>query len=168
MNIQIDFLHNISIQFYVSYTTVFISVRTVPIRLSGGSYKYSGRVELFYQSEWETVCDDFFDLQDAHVACHQLGYHIALQFGSAASMGYGQGTGPIHMDDLQCTGAETNLQDCKFDGWKVHDCGHSEDVGVVCSSRSPVCRPSSGIQKGSGKRFLLAIILCVLIVMCFY
>ena len=44
------------------------------IRLMGGSSSLEGRVEVCYSNQWETVCDDSWDLTDASVACQQLGY----------------------------------------------------------------------------------------------
>jgi hypothetical protein len=45
---------------------------------------------------------------------------------------FGRGTGDILLDDLGCTGTEDSLFDCSNRGIGVHNCGHSEDVGVVC------------------------------------
>ena len=59
---------------------------------------------------------------------------------------FGQGTGAIHMDDLQCTGSEASIFDCPYSGWGRGNCKkHDEDAGVICSSgRSK--RKSQGVN----------------------
>ncbi|XP_035697079.1 deleted in malignant brain tumors 1 protein-like [Branchiostoma floridae] len=104
------------------------------IRLVGGSTSYEGRVEVRPVDSyvWGTVCDDSFDMLDAAVVCRSLGYTGAQEYRGSAS--FGRGSGPIYMDDLACTGSEISLFSCSYRGWGVENCGHSEDVGVVCTS----------------------------------
>ena len=100
------------------------------VRLVEGQTPESGRVEIYYNRTWGTVCDDGWDLEDGHVVCRMLGYTLSTQVkGNAA---YGRGTGPIWLDEVRCNGDETNINNCPNTGWGVHDCGHSEDASVTC------------------------------------
>lgn len=46
---------------------------------------------------------------------------------------YKGGSGLILFDELDCTGDEVSLEQCNHEGFYVHDCDHSEDVGVICN-----------------------------------
>ena len=103
------------------------------MRLVGGSWNGEGRVEVFFNGEWGTVCDDNWDLNDATVVCRQLGYATAV--GAPDSAHFGSGSGRIWLDDVICTGSEGSIVNCQHDGWGSHNCGHGEDASVVCTSK---------------------------------
>ena len=102
------------------------------IRLVGGSSYNEGRVEVNYNGEWGTVCDDGWDDTDAGVVCRQLGFGSS---GTAiGSAGFGQGSGSIWLDSVTCTGNESTLASCGHLGVNItKSCTHSEDAGVRCS-----------------------------------
>ena len=100
-------------------------------RLVGGSTPREGRVEVYINNQWGTVCDDHWSTTAAQVVCQQLGYSSSTSAHGGAY--FGQGSGRILLDDVSCTGSETSLATCSHLGVGSHNCGHSEDVGVVCS-----------------------------------
>ena len=56
---------------------------------------------------------------------------ITVEVVSIGSAYFGPGTGPINMDDVICTGAESMLTSCSYN--PIHNCGHHEDASVICA-----------------------------------
>uniref|UniRef100_A0A3P9J6W6 Zgc:112492 n=1 Tax=Oryzias latipes TaxID=8090 RepID=A0A3P9J6W6_ORYLA len=104
------------------------------LRLSGGESPAEGRVEVFHNGKWGTVCDDGWDMKEAQVVCRQLDFPGAKSVITGKS--YKQASGPIWLDDITCNGNENSLVSCSFKGWGLTDCTHKEDVGVVCETGS--------------------------------
>ncbi|XP_072312495.1 neurotrypsin-like [Eucyclogobius newberryi] len=102
-----------------------------PLRLVGGEEDFEGRVEVFHGGKWGSICDDQWDDRDAEVVCRQLGFSGVAKAWSWAH--FGQGTGPILLDAVKCSGNEIFLGQCRHGDWEQHNCDHMEDAGVSCS-----------------------------------
>uniref|UniRef100_A0A8C6ET03 SRCR domain-containing protein n=1 Tax=Marmota marmota marmota TaxID=9994 RepID=A0A8C6ET03_MARMA len=101
------------------------------LRLVDGGSRCAGRVEILQQGSWGSICDDSWDLNDAHVVCRQLGCGVALE--ATISAHFGEGSGPVWLDEVNCTGQEAHVWQCPSQGWGQHNCSHKEDAGVICS-----------------------------------
>lgn len=104
--------------------------RTVP--------ESGGRMEVFHDGEWGTICNDEFDDKDAEVACRAMGKSGGRVLGNRHSLvTSGAKSSKIWLDNVRCVGNENSLFDCprgpanKAVG--KHNCGHSEDIGVQCN-----------------------------------
>ena len=104
----------------------------VPLRLVGGSSEAEGRVEVFQNGRWGTVCSLGWDLRDATVVCRQLGYGTAV--GAPRGAAFGKGSGPIWYDNVTCNGSEASLTQCAHRVPGVRDCKHWRGAGVICAS----------------------------------
>ena len=104
------------------------------IRLVGGRVANEGRVEVFRNRQWQTVCDNSWGLNDADVACRQLGYGYAIR--AVTNALFGRGAGGQWEAYFYCSGSESGLEYCRT---RSSSCSHSEDAGVICSTSSE-CR----------------------------
>ncbi|XP_021062373.1 T-cell differentiation antigen CD6 isoform X2 [Mus pahari] len=117
------------------------------VRLVDGGSRCAGRVEMLEHGEWGTVCDDTWDLQDANVVCKQLKCGWAVK--ALAGLHFIPGQGPIHRDQVNCSGTEDYLWDCPGQLGDQY-CGHKEDAGVVCSEHQS-WRLTGGIDSCEGQ-----------------
>uniref|UniRef100_A0AAR2LFF2 SRCR domain-containing protein n=1 Tax=Pygocentrus nattereri TaxID=42514 RepID=A0AAR2LFF2_PYGNA len=98
--------------------------------VDGGS-RCAGRVEVLHRGQWGTVCGDEWDMSDVAVVCRELRCGEAVAALSDAH--FGPGSGQIWMDNVDCSGSESTLKNCKSWGWGKHNCHHGKDAGVICS-----------------------------------
>ena len=90
----------------------------------------SGRLQVYKDGWWGTVCDDFANRNLAKVVCRQM--NLPSNNASINST-IKYGTGPIHLDNVKCTGKEKSIMDCQRSS-KPANCDHSEDLGINCQS----------------------------------
>ncbi|XP_069753720.1 scavenger receptor cysteine-rich domain-containing protein DMBT1-like isoform X3 [Narcine bancroftii] len=134
------------------------------LRLVAGFDQCSGRVDVFVNGTWGTVCDDSWDSQDAEVVCRQL--NCGEPVVTPAGMLFAQGNGTIWMDEVKCKGSELLLWDCQFPAFGRHDCGHKEDVGLICSGYPLHTAPFSYVKTTI---YIIPCVLgCLLVAVSFY
>ncbi|NXW95448.1 HIPL1 protein, partial [Alopecoenas beccarii] len=97
-----------------------------------GRGRSRGRVEVYIEGEWGTVCDDGWSSAAAAVVCRQLGFPHVVRASKKAEFGEGSSL-RILLDDVQCSGQEETLLECAHAEVGTHNCSHEEDAGVVCS-----------------------------------
>ncbi|XP_022110678.1 uncharacterized protein LOC110990135 [Acanthaster planci] len=104
------------------------------VRLVGGPNPWSGRVEIYLDDTWGTICDRDWDMDDVQVVCRQLGFTGAKE----AKLGayFGEGEGPVHMTGLACKGTENHLPECLSRCWERPTCTHKQDAGATCRDNS--------------------------------
>ncbi|XP_077443685.1 scavenger receptor cysteine-rich type 1 protein M130-like isoform X2 [Stigmatopora argus] len=129
------------------------------LQLVGGWSGCSGRVEVFHAGVWGTVCDDEWEVSAADVVCRQLGCGHAVSAPSSAH--FGQGAGPIWLDNVMCQGEELAITHCSHQRFGENNCGHSEDAGVICLGALEKPRiavsPSAEVHWGQNVEFTCSI-----------
>ena len=110
------------------------------IRLHGLDKPNEGRIEVYFEGAWGTVCDDIWDenIMNGKVACQQLGYSdVSLIFNSSHTP---SGNIPNNLDNVDCIGNENKLFECRHVRGQDSDCDSSEDVGIKCKTGTVKCQ----------------------------
>ena len=107
----------------------------------GGSVDNGGHIEVrkSCNSNWGTVCHRYWDVRDARVACHQLGYEgDNVTYSTSDRVEPANRTVPILVVNLGCSGTEKNLFECRHYKIGIHSCNHSKDTSILCDTSTYV------------------------------
>ncbi|KAI4905832.1 hypothetical protein NFI96_014559 [Prochilodus magdalenae] len=115
-------------------STITLSTAGV-VRLVDGGRRCAGRVEIIYNGQWGTVCEDGWHMTDAAVVCRELGCGEAVDI--TGSSVFGPGSGVFWIYGRACDGSESTVKTCGGRNMKQFktDCDHTNDVGTVCSGK---------------------------------
>ncbi|XP_072029155.1 scavenger receptor cysteine-rich type 1 protein M130-like isoform X2 [Amphiura filiformis] len=100
------------------------------VRLSNGTTKYNGRVEVYHHGYWGTICHRGWDISDANVLCRELGFQGAIN--AIPRSFFGAGNLNISLTNVQCSGEESSLLLCPHSGWGNHNCTMQDIASVSC------------------------------------
>lgn len=103
------------------------------VRLTGGNSRCAGTTEFYNNGQWGTVCSQYWDVNDAAVVCKQLNCGKVHKI--TMNNDFGQATGPIQIDQLECSGQEINLAQCRQRPFTDKTCNATAIAGVVCTGR---------------------------------
>lgn len=95
-----------------------------------GGAPNQGRVEIYINGSWSTVCDHWFGYDEGRVVCKQLGLPGLSDVFYGAP--FGQGNGSILSEEYNCQENDTSLLNCSKTGYISSYCSHGDDVGISC------------------------------------
>ncbi|XP_035689192.1 uncharacterized protein LOC118424643 isoform X1 [Branchiostoma floridae] len=110
------------------------------VRLVDGSRFDEGRVEIYYNHRWGTICNIGWTQTSADVVCAQLGYRASVWTDSRYPA---PNSTPILLDEVICNSRnESKITDCRTKPWENWSplCNHARDVSVRCVGNWHQCR----------------------------
>ncbi|KAI8506513.1 hypothetical protein Bbelb_159400, partial [Branchiostoma belcheri] len=138
----------------ISFDLADVPLHQPQVRLVGGRFPWEGRVEVFYNGTWGTVCGRYWNSQDSNVICRELSYEKCLV---CKTYSFGSGAGPIwiggYNSRVDCVGHERSIFNCLLaaPGNTNIFCTHSWDVGVRCTPNSAIStRPLCTTRRWGG------------------
>ncbi|XP_053376387.1 uncharacterized protein LOC123533517 isoform X2 [Mercenaria mercenaria] len=102
------------------------------IRLADGNGPFDGRVELYVDGNWGTICRRYIGLYDAMTLCNMLNLSLAAYFKNNV---YGEGSGPVLIQNLRCDNEENQIASCNYYDYpsEISPCNHNYDLSLVCT-----------------------------------
>ena len=146
---QATITHTVSGGDYAGETVATVEVKVKDDEANGAlrlvdanGARREGRLEVFHDGEWGTVCDDRMDERRniaPQFACQLMGYADG-EVVARGNIGAAESDQPIWLDDVRCYAGSTHwtgeiptkLHHCYHAGWGLNNCSHDEDVYLSC------------------------------------
>ncbi|KAG6451241.1 lysyl oxidase homolog 2 [Manduca sexta] len=108
-----------------------LDVRTTSLRLAGGRSNLEGRVEIYHNGTWGSICPEGWTIYEALAVCRHLALGHAVQ---ALQTDY-FGSSKLVLNGVECEGNETNLFFCRHQQYGKVFCPRENEhvAAVVCS-----------------------------------
>ena len=122
-----------------SIMIIIIDLHEGALRLAiGGKSVSNGFLEMYYNSQWGSICSQGWDLADTAVACSQLSFTDINTINFFVSARSGVGSQPVHSLNMLCNGTERSIFTCNQDPvtFDNSSCDHSSVVMVMCDTSS--------------------------------
>uniref|UniRef100_A0A1X7SDH0 SRCR domain-containing protein n=1 Tax=Amphimedon queenslandica TaxID=400682 RepID=A0A1X7SDH0_AMPQE len=106
------------------------------IRLQGGAFSNEGRVEVYCNGQWGTICSTGFGTTDANTICKQLGYDNYYKY-NHLSISSGSSSQPIWSTNINIPSASYYYGTVRvyYNGWgNICDDSYygSAEANVIC------------------------------------
>ena len=97
---------------------------------ASSSILQEGTVEVCFNNTYGSICHNLWNENDARVVCRDLGFS-SENTTALINAHYGSSSGPIYLNNVQCTGDEASLMNCSTVR-EIDGCTHEQDAGVSC------------------------------------
>ncbi|KAH3776271.1 hypothetical protein DPMN_177691 [Dreissena polymorpha] len=129
-------------------TTSCSPIQIQDVRLVGiKSTILGGTVEIKINNVWGTICETGLGHAERQVLCRMMNYRYSEYLNAESYVGFGPGSGTIHMESLRCSGSEKSITECAFS--RETTCSHAKDAGVLCGDYHETVK-ISGIRLVNG------------------
>ena len=136
-NIQSIYICNAVTAFCSIYDCLYVALRDGALRLAAGGHSVSsGFLEMYYNSQWGSICSEGWDSVDTGVACSQLGFPDTNVVSFNVSAKNTAAPQPVHSSNVQCDGTESSIFTCRQDPIGANTCDLSSVVVVMCDASS--------------------------------
>ncbi|CAI9723079.1 deleted in malignant brain tumors 1 protein-like [Octopus vulgaris] len=132
-------------------SNINVHCSNIEVRIDGNSKNATvGLVQVLYNGIWGTVCKKGWNDEGAQVVCRSMGYKTGQMVSKYVSHVPVRNTHQFWLDNIDCTGNETDLAECKHSNWGDAYCDQENCAAAWCSDYVGI-RLKDGRSKQEGR-----------------